>query len=355
MTPAGNLFALLVLAVASAAAGQDGGLPVPDTGPDVAIAVFDAGIPDDRSLHRELDVFPRIRRVEALFHPFLVLDALQRAGGWGVLRIVPQADAAAELSVSGRIVHSDGNSLTLHIRAADATGRVWVDRDFTGDVTDDYADTDPAIPEHPSYRQLFDAIAAELSRARDALTARQRQEISEVSLLRYAQLIAPRAFGEFVTTTPDGAVTVNRLPARNDPMIERIARVRSTEYVITDTIDAKFRQLHEEIATVYDAWRRYRRKVLEYEQEDLQRAERTASKGQRGSYESIRNAYDNYKYHRITEQEQDALAVAFENEVGPTVESIEARVAELRSWVEDKYAEWRRILEEMHELETALE
>lgn len=36
-------------------------------------------------------------------------------------------------------------------------------------------------------------------------------------------------------------------------------------------------------------------------------------------YESLRNAYDNYKYHRVTEQEQDRLAIAFDTEVGPTV------------------------------------
>ena len=160
---------------------------------------------------------------------------------------------------------------------------------------------------------------------------------------------------DFLTAGADGSVTVHRLPARDDPMIERVALVRSTESVITDTVDAKFRQLNDEIASVYDVWRRYRRKVLEYEQEDLRRARDTASQGERGSYESIRNAYDNYKYHRITEQEQDKLAIAFENEVGPTVDSIEARVDELQSWIEDKYAEWRRILEELHELETALE
>jgi hypothetical protein len=37
------------------------------------------------------------------------------------------------------------------------------------------------------------------------------------------------------------------------------------------------------------------------------------------------------------------------------VESIEVRVDELQVWIDDKYAEWRRILEELHELETNLE
>ena len=342
-----RLLPLLVLfAATSAAVGTD---------LDVSIAVFDAGIPEDPALHRDLEVFPRIRRVEALFHPYLVLNALARSGGWGAMRIVPDADTAAELLVSGRILASDGHSLSLQVRVVDATGRVWLDRAFTGDVTDDYADrADPGNGD-ASYRPLFDAIAAGMAGVRDGLTVAEREAISEVSLLRYAQQVAPRAFEDFLSTSADGSITVHRLPARDDPMIERVALVRSTEYVITDTVDAKFRQLNDEIASVYDVWRRYRRKVLEYEEEDLRRAQDTASKGERGSYEAVRNAYDNYKYHRITEQEQDKLAIAFENEVGPKVESIEARVDELRAWVEDKYAEWRRILEELHELETSLE
>ena len=326
-----------------------------NSGPDVSIAVFDAGIPDDPALHRDLEVFPRIRRVEALFHPFLVLDALARSGGWGALRIVPDADEAAELLVTGEIRHSDGESLTLHVRAVDATGRVWLDEEITGNVTDDYANKEAESSGDGSYRRLFDAIAAELEGVRSNLTPREIQTISEVSLLRYAQQIAPRAFGGFMTAAPDGSVTVHRLPARDDPMIGRVALVRSTEYVITDTVDAKFRELHGEIASVYDVWRRYRRKVLEYEQEDVRRAQDTASKGDRGSYTAIRNAYDNYKYHRVTQQEQDKLAIAFENEVGPTVVSIEARVDELQAWIDAKYAEWRRILEELHEIETSLE
>ena len=40
--------------------------------------------------------------------------------------------------------------------------------------------------------------------------------------------------------------------------------------------------------------------------------------------------------------------------MGPTITAIEERVAELEGWVEDRYAEWQRILAELFELETAL-
>jgi hypothetical protein len=225
-----------------------------------------------------------------------------------------------------------------------------------GIVTDDYAVSSAgsaeALEVTLSYQSLYDSIAAGLLEVRAGLSSQDLERITEFSLLRYARKLAPVAFSGFMTELPDGTVRIDRLPAKDDPMMGRIELVRSTEYVITDAVDTKFRELRAEIATVYDVWREFRRKSVYYEQEDLRRAQDTQGDGERGSYEAIRNSYDNYRYHRITEQEQDRLAVAFINEAGPTIESIESRVAELEAWVELKYAEWRRILEELFEVET---
>ena len=102
---------------------------------NVSIAVFDAGIPEDKSVHRELDVFPRIRKIEAMFLPFVVREAIIRSGEWGAVRVVPEPDPAAELLVTGRIEQSDGATLVVHVRATDATGRVWIDRPYIGNVS----------------------------------------------------------------------------------------------------------------------------------------------------------------------------------------------------------------------------
>jgi hypothetical protein len=320
-----------------------------EQGLNVSIALFDPGIPEDKSLHRELNVFPRIRNIEAMFLPFVVHDALRKSGEWGAIRIVPESDPAAELLIDGRIEHSDGSTLTLHIEAVDATGRIWIDRPYTGDVTDGYAKDDEEVT--GSQEPLYAAIVNDLLRVLDGLSDKDKVTIAEVSLLRYGNEVAPAAFGEFVTVSPEGDVTINRLPAVDDPMIQRIALVRETEYVITDAMDARFRELSVEIASVYDIWREFRRKTLKYAAEDLRRAEATLDDGSPGSYESLKSAYDNYRYHRITEQEQDRLAVAFYTEVGPRIESMEARVGEMQDWVDARYDEWRRILEEFFELE----
>ncbi len=306
---------------------------------NVSIALFDPGIPADRSLHRDLQVFPRVREIEALYLPFVLREALVRTREWGAVRVVPEADIAAELLVSGTIVRSDGEVLELRMRVVDASGRVWIDRVFAGATEN---------------QQLYADINQGLRAARAGLDNKALHDIIEISLLRYAQQLAPTAFAGYLSSTPDGMFTIERLPATNDPMVERIERIRSVEYVFTDAVDAKFRELNADVEIVYDVWREYRRKFTQYQIDDALHAQNSKSKAPRGSYEAILARYENYKWDRQAAQEQESWAVGFENEVGPTITAIESRVAELKGWVEDRYDEWRRILAELFELETEL-
>jgi len=320
---------------------------------NISIAVFDPGVPEDQSLHRDLQVFPRIREIEAMFLPFVLRETLVETNQWGAVRVVPEADVAVELLVTGEILRSDGEILELEINAVDASGRVWLDKVFGGVVTDNYAERDNESGVS-AYQKLYDEIADDLRIARDQLDQKTLTNVVEISLLRYAIQLAPSAFGDYLSRSADGTFTVHSLPARNDPMLDRIQRIRHTEYVITDTVDSKYQMLHAEIASVYDLWREYRRKFIEYQVEDVRRAQ-TPSSAPRGSYEAIKNLYDIYKWDRITAQAQDSWAVAFNNEVGPKVDAMETRVAELEGWVDQQYVDWHRLLEELFEVETGLD
>jgi hypothetical protein len=319
---------------------------------NVSISVFDPGVPDDRSLYRDLQIFPRIREVEAKFLPFVLRETLVGTGEWGAVRVVTEPDSAAEVEISGSIIRSDGERLEVRVRAVDATGRLWFDRTFASHLAQDGKQGDAdAGSGRPG---LYDEIAQSLRAARERLDGRALGRIIETSLLRYAIELAPSAFGQYLSEDEDGTFSIQRLPAQNDPMLDRIERIRLTEYVITDNVDAKFRELHQEIASTYALWREYRRKSLEYDRQNARRAEETRSDAARGSYEAIKNLYDNYKWDRVTAQEQDRLAIAFNNEVGPVVDAMEARIEELEGWVDDKYTEWHRLLEELFEVETEL-
>lgn len=340
------LFGLLLQWPAAAPAGDGQAL-------NVSIAVFDAGVPADRSLHRDLKIFPRIRAIEARFLPFVLRETLARNGAWGAVRVVGEPDGSAEVGISGTIVRSDGTHLELQVRAVDATGRPWFERNFAASLAGEGIDpgsTDTAS----SFQPLYDEISRALREARDRLDDSELARITETSLLRYAAELAPSAFGQYLATDEQGRYLLRRLPARDDPMLDRIERIRLTEYVITDTVDTKFRELHEEIASTYALWREYRRKSVEYEKQNARRAQDTRADAPPGSYEAIRDLYDNYKWDRVTAQEQDRLAIAFNNEVGPVVDAMEQRIAELERWVDEKYAEWHRLLEALFEAEAEL-
>lgn len=322
---------LLLIPAASAQTGD------PAEGLNVSILVFDPGVPEDRAAHRDLDVFPRIREIESLLMPFVLREALVETGEWGAVRVEPDSDLASELLVDGEILHSDGELLSIGIRATDATGRVWVDDVFSGD------------------RIVYAQIADALHEAQNRLDRRELGIIRNVAMLRYARSLAPTAFSDYLGTAEDGTITLERLPARDDPMLRWIHRIRETVYVFTDTVDTKYRELNADIDSVYEVWREYRAKSRVYEAQNVEHAMATASSAPRGSYEALRNQYDNYRWDRVTAQELDRLAVAFDNEVGPTITAMESRIAELEGWVDEKYDEWQRLLEALFDARTAAE
>lgn len=343
------------------AAGQQTnniGMPVTEVGRrvselNVSIVVFDPGVSTDPLAHSQQQVFPNIREVEALLLPFMLRETLVETNEWGAVRIVPVPEVAAELLVSGEIIRSDGHSLELWVRAVDASGQIWLDDKYVSIVPIRKAQSDTKS-DSSAYQGIFDSIAEDLRLVRSGYDELVLSEILEISFLRYAEQLAPSVFEGYLDRTLDGLFTIQRLPAENDPMLGRIERIRQSEYVFIDTIDEKFQDLHKEIESIYDLWLDYRYQVAQYEHNELARVRNTRSNAPRGSYDAIRNLYDNYSWARMQEQRRDGRAKAFDNEVGPTVREMQSRVAELEDWLEQQYTEWRTLLSELFFLETGL-
>ena len=353
------LASLGLLAAGSAARAQQpwepGQLPPePEREPkalNVSIALFDPGVPEDISVQRDLEVFPGIRDIESLFLPFVLRRVMTDAGEWGVVRVIPATDPAAELLIEIAILASDGDMLALDVRAVDSTGRVWVQQAFSAETSADYAANDGRETGHAG---LYEAIDAALVAVRDSLSARELESIVDTSLIRYAANLVPEAFGDYIDAQDGGIYKLVRLPARNDPMLGRIHRLRRVEYAITDAVDEKYEELHSEIASTYDLWREYRRKYRRYQAAEAERAEDEALDAPLASYESLMDRYLRYKWDRQAEQEQENWAEGFNNEVASTIERIGSRIDELKLWVDSEYATWERILSEFYELEQEL-
>jgi hypothetical protein len=318
---------------------------------DVGLAIFDPGIPADKSTHSKLGIFPEIRKSEAQFMAVILRQMLVDSNAWGVVRVLPEPDASAELLVTGTIVHSDGQRLVLHLKARDATGRLWLDRQYRDEALEaDY----PVPPESDPFIDLYRAAANELLAFRQELEDAQVAEIRQVARLRYAASLSPEAFAGYLGRDQSNRYRVLRLPAQGDPMMGRVQRIRNQEYLFIDTVDENYADLYRQMTPTYNLWRQYGREQTIYREEYRQRVANRESRGRRGTFTAMQQVYDAYKWSKIHQQDLDELALGFNNEVTPTVMEVSGKVFRLNGTLDTQYSDWRAILRQIFALETGL-
>ena len=95
---------------------------------DVGVAIFDPGL-DVEGEDADF-LYPEVRRAEARYMPYLLVGSIQASGAWGAVRVVPNERQAMDLLVSATIIQSHGEHLKLQVVAQDATGLVWLNKQY---------------------------------------------------------------------------------------------------------------------------------------------------------------------------------------------------------------------------------
>jgi hypothetical protein len=318
---------------------------------DVGVVIFDPGLAEEASAPLAAGVFPRIRQAESRYLPVNLRRLLEDTGQWGVVRVLPHGGNLSELLLEARILEATGQRLRLDVVVTDATGRVWLQRQYEDQAqASDYpvaAGTDPFID---LYRQL----SADLLAARRGLAAEQLKEIRQVALMRYAAGLSPDAFAGYVAGGGEQPYRLERLPARGDPMIQRVLRIRNQEYLFIDNVDEQYGRLHDEMAPTYALWLEYDREQSLFTQDYTQRAASRDKQGRRGSFAAMQQSYFAYRSYRLQQQGLEELATGFNNETAPTLMETQGKVFRLTGTLDNQYAEWQDILREIFTLETGL-
>ncbi len=316
---------------------------------DIVLAVFDPGISNDRLEQQRNPVYPGVRHAESRFIPYVLRKTLERSGQWGAVRVLPQSDPSAELLVTGTILRSNGVELRLHISARDASGHKWLDRIYSDTAGWGYYEKPPGYSTDP-FLNLYNSIANDLNAVRATLTEHDLNRIIDISQLRYAAALSPSAFADFLLEQPDGSVQLRRLPARDDPMLARVERLRQSEYLFIDTVDEQYASFYRSMGPTYSLWRRY-----SYGQTmELEELRQTQQQGQRG-FSGMKQAYDNYKEGKIQQQALKELAESFNTEVDPTAMELQGQMVHLQGSLQSQYTEWRRLLRAIYAEETGME
>jgi hypothetical protein len=270
---------------------------------------------------------------------------------FGAVRVLPVLDNSAQLMVEGTILRSDGSRLELALKARDSTGRLWLERSYAGAAVPSVSATDDPLAQD-DFAYLFADIVRDLAAVLQQLTPAEIEAIRSVALLRYGQGLVPESFTGYLREASDGSVSLLRLPATNDPLLQRIADIREHEYLFIDVVDQEYQQFFGAIKPVYDMWRRVQREQGTSANDFTARETVAGSQYRRGSYYALQEAYNNYRWAKVQELYRDELKEGFANEVEPTELQLENSLYKLTGTLEQQYREWRSILAELFVLET---
>ena len=344
---------------------------------DVGIRVFDPGIPEDESSWEKENVYPAVRRAESRYVPYTLKDTMQRTAQWGSIWVVPRDSNAVDVSVSGEVLASDGETLALHVHVVDSTGRLWLDKEYSG-AASKYSYNDELKLALDPFQNIYNQIANDMVGARQRLSDKDIESIRTVSSLKFATEFSPEAFDTYLARDRKGILTVNRLPAPDDPMMGRMFQIRDREYMLFDVLDEHYGNFHQSMDGPYENWRKYsyeetiaRREVAESatrrkllgaaaiiggliaSQNSNSSAASTASTAAvLGGIAAFKSGMDRAAETRIHEDALKELATSLEAEVKPMVVEVEGNTVELTGSAEAQYEEWRQILQQIYEAET---
>ena len=353
---------------------------------DVGIRVFDAGIPkeveENPDLADEKRVYPDIRRAEARYFPSQLRDTLAGTAQWGAVRVVPALVDSTDLIVTGKILESNGAELKLAIHAQDSTGRVWLDGDYEGQADTRSYKEGGNLGRDP-FENVYVNIANDLLEARRKLSSEQLAEVQRVSELRFASEFAPAAFGSYlVKDEKTGLYRAARLPAANDPVLNRVEAIRERDDSMVDAVSDGYASFTEKMDEPYSNWRRYSYDEITAEERLKAQARTRMALGAlavaaavlvpdscgssncarvvdaarygaaAGGVMAVMSGMKKREESKIHTDALKELSNSFEAEAAPLVVDVEGRTLRLTGTADQQYAEWRRLLHELYVDET---
>lgn len=317
---------------------------------NVSISVFDKNLPADKEVQSERHISPAVRKAEAIYIPAFLQLRLMDSNLWGAVRLLPSDDIGAEILIKGKIIQSNGARLVLKISAKDSTGRVWIDKVYSGRAVKRYSAIQSIEGTEP-FLSVYDAIIKDLTDVYKKLSSTDVKKIKAVARLRYAAFLSPEIYKSYLSKDKDGYYVINHLPAANDPDFQRVMQIRKHEFLFIDVVNQEYHDYMVKIKPVYDLWRKYRREQQAADAYLLERKEGGGNKYSRGSYMALREAYNNFSLANMKGSYLNDIGNRFNTETKPTDIKLKDSLYHLTGTLDDQYTKWRDILKKIYKLE----
>jgi hypothetical protein len=345
---------------------------------DVGILVFESKelTPEEA---KDEGTNAEIRKAETHFIPYHLKNTLHQSGHWGAIEVIPAETNSVDLLVKGTILESNGQKLVLEIDVKDATGKRWFKKKYSAKASESYYSGNK-VGEKDAYQDVYNTIANDMAEYKIKLSAVEIKTIRTVSKLKFAQEFAPDAFNGYLVQDKKGHFSINRLPADNDPMMDRLLQIREREYMYVDTLNRQYDGFYNEMWPPYENWR----KLNLTEREAMQKIKREALTKQllgallvagaiaAGSQDSnigravapamviiggqvFISGWNVSKEAEMHSTAIEELSDSFGNEMQPVTMEFEGQQYELTGSAEEQFKRWKQLLREIYFAETGFE
>ena len=317
-----------------------------------------------------------IRKAERHFIPYHLKNTLQQSGQWGAVQVIPAETSSLDLRVIGEILESNGQYLGLKIEVIDATGNRWLRKNYKAEANNrTYGGN--RVGEKDAFQNIYNAIANDIAEYKRTLNSEQIGNIRTTAKLKFAREFAPDAFEDYLAEDKNNETTIKRLPADDDPMLDRLLKIREREYMYVDTLNQQYEGYYNDMWPSYENWRQLnmteRRAIKEIKRKAFTRqvigalmiaGAIAAGSGNTGNMvalqtgmvliggQVIMEGFNISKEAEIHEAAIQELSDSFSGEMKPIVMEFEGQQYELTGSAEEQFQQWRELLRRIYYAET---
>lgn len=347
---------------------------------DIGVVEFETGI-DENNDPEESGIYNEIRSAEVRYLPYHLKTTLQGTGHWGAVRVIPSREAFTDIVIDGRIEQSDGEFVVLEVIVHDSAGNHWYTREYeTQTGISSYSDN--RDKREDPYQKVFNDIANDLQAYVQELPPKTVSDVRRTTELKFFADMSPSAYGEHLDYDEDGIAEIVRLPADNDPSVDRLRQIRERDRLVVDTLNEHYANFYYGIAIPYHSWRKTAREEsvnyrqvrrsammqtligavvlagsLAYDANSSSYSKRQMQRGLQNvaisqGFEALIGGISRRSEAKMHLESIRELSESFGAEAAPMVVTVEGETRQLTGTAEAQYESWRRILKQIYEAET---
>lgn len=350
---------------------------IPSTELSVLIPVLDPNIPKNPNDYKDKGIWPELRRAEANRFAVQLRDAVANTGAFGAVRVSPDDTATAHLYITGEIVKSNGEDISIAVKVIDISGKRLLRKTYKYRVTE-YTLNDPRNPGGDIYAPVFKKAAADIAKLSKKIKSKHITQLNGIEEIRFAESFSPDYFSAYIKRSKSGKTKLMGFPSDDDPMLARVRALRVRDQMFIDNIQVDYDGFSNGMNEDYMLWQRQA-----YTESKAAREAAAAANAKMfvgilavaagASMASNSNPYGSGAYGgaalavagvaAISSSVQDSKQATAHREslsemgrslniqLAPKVMEMEDRTLELTGTASEQYGTWRKFLREIYETE----